>query len=189
MSDCPTGEYLPLINKGKNTLDDPGDQKIIGNSEPRYSYGIKGGLQWRDFDFDVFFQGIGKKDVVLGGNQFWGFGNEWHVPFKHALDSWTEDNRNAYFPRSTYDNVTGNRETQTRYLQNAAYLRLKSITLGYSLPKALLAKWKIDHVRFYVSGQNLLTFDHLFDIYDPETVSLSTYPLTKSVSFGLNITL
>ena len=177
------------INKGKNTLDDPGDQKIIGNSEPRYSYGIKGGLQWRDFDFDVFFQGIGKKDVVLGGNQFWGFGNEWHVPFKHALDSWTEDNRNAYFPRSTYDNVTGNRETQTRYLQNAAYLRLKSITLGYSLPKALLAKWKIDHVRFYVSGQNLLTFDHLFDIYDPETVSLSTYPLTKSVSFGLNITL
>lgn len=177
------------INKGKNTLDDPGDQKIIGNSEPRYSYGIKGGLQWRDFDFDVFFQGIGKKDVVLGGNQFWGFGNEWHVPFKHALDSWTEDNRNAYFPRSTYDNVTGNRETQTRYLQNAAYLRLKSITLGYSLPKALLVKWKIDHVRFYVSGQNLLTFDHLFDIYDPETVSLSTYPLTKSVSFGLNITL
>ena len=177
------------INKGKNTLDDPGDQKIIGNSEPRYSYGIKGGLQWRDFDFDVFFQGIGKKDVVLGGNQFWGFGNEWHVPFKHALDSWTEDNRNAYFPRSTYDNVTGNRETQTRYLQNAAYLRLKSITLGYSLPKALLAKWKIDHVRFYVSGQNLLTFYHLFDIYDPETVSLSTYPLTKSVSFGLNITL
>lgn len=177
------------INKGKNTLDDPGDQRIIGNSEPRYSYGIKGGLQWRDFDFDVFFQGIGKKDVVLGGNQFWGFGNEWHVPFKHALDSWTEDNRNAYFPRSTYDNVTGNRETQTRYLQNAAYLRLKSITLGYSLPKALLGKWKIDHVRFYVSGQNLLTFDHLFDIYDPETVSLSTYPLTKSVSFGLNITL
>ena len=126
---------------------------------------------------------------MLGGNQFWGVGNEWHVPFKHALDSWTEDNRNAYFPRSTYDNVTGNRETQPRYLQNAAYLRLKSITLGYSLPKALLAKWKIDHVRFYVSGQNLLTFDHLFDIYDPETVSLSTYPLTKSVSFGLNITL
>lgn len=113
------------INKGKNTADDPGDQKVIGNSEPRYAYGIRGGLQWRDIDFDFFFQGIGKRDLILGGNQFWGFGNEWHVPFKHALDSWTEDNRNAYFPRSTYDNVTGNRQTQTRYLQDGSYLRLK----------------------------------------------------------------
>lgn len=177
------------ITKGKNTLDDPGDQKRIGNSEPRYSYDIKGGIQWRNFDFDLFLQGVGKKDVVLGGNQFWGFGNEWHVPFKHALDSWTEDNKGAYFPRSTYDNVTGNRETQTRFLQDASYLRLKSVTVGYSLPESLLNKWKIDRIRLYVSGQNLLTFDHLFDIYDPETVSVGTYPLTKSISFGLNITL
>ena len=125
----------------------------------------------------------------MGGNQFWGFGNEWHVPFPHTLDSWTEDNRDAYFPRSTYDNVTGNRVTQTRYLQDASYLRLKNLTLGYTLPKSLLGKWKIDNIRVYISGQNLLTFDHLFDIYDPETVSVSTYPLQKSISFGLNITL
>lgn len=177
------------ITKGKNTYDDPGDRKVIGNSEPRYSYGVRGALQWKDFDFDLFVQGIGKKDLVLSGNQFWGFGNEWHVPFKHALDSWTEENRGAYFPRSTYDNVTGNRETQTRYLQNGAYWRLKSVTLGYTLPESLTGKWYIRNVRFYISGQNLLTFDHLFDIYDPETVSVGTYPLTKSVSFGLNITL
>ena len=177
------------ISYGKNTADDPGDRKVIGNSEPRYCYGIRADAQWKGFDLSIFFQGVGKKDVVLGGNQFWGFGNEWHVPFPHTLDSWTEDNRDAYFPRSTYDNVTGNRVTQTRYLQDASYLRLKNLTLGYTLPKSLLGKWKIDNIRVYISGQNLLTFDHLFDIYDPETVSVSTYPLQKSISFGLNITL
>ena len=177
------------ISYGKNTVDDPGDRKIIGNSEPRYCYGIKADAQWKGFDLSIFFQGVGKKDVELGGNQFWGFGNEWHVPFLHTLDCWTEENRNAYFPRSTYDNVTGNRQTQTRYLQDASYLRLKNLTIGYTLPKSLLEKWKIDNVRIYMSGQNLLTFDHLFDIYDPETVSISSYPLQKSISFGLNITL
>lgn len=177
------------ISYGKNTVDNPGDRKIIGNSEPRYCYGIKADAQWKSFDLSIFFQGVGKKDVELGGNQFWGFGSEWHVPFLHTLDCWTEENRNAYFPRSTYDNVTGNRQTQTRYLQDASYLRLKNLTIGYTLPKSLLEKWKIDNVRIYMSGQNLLTFDHLFDIYDPETVSISSYPLQKSISFGLNITL
>lgn len=185
------------ITKGKGTLDDPGDQKRIGNSEPRYSYSFKGGVQWRDFDFDVFFQGIGKRDVWTGGTQFWGFGNEWHVPLKHSLDSWREDNRNAYWPRSSYENANGNRETQTRYLQDASYLRLKSITLGYTLPKSLLGKIKFDNIRFYVTGQNLLTFTDMLKVFDPETVltdknkidaNKGVYPLNKSVSFGLNIT-
>lgn len=184
------------ISWGRNTVDDPGDRKIIGNSEPRYSYGLSGGMRWRDIDFDFFLQGIGKRDAVLGGYQFWGFGNEWHVPYRHALNSWTEKNPNAYFPRSTYDNVTGNREIQSRYLQDASYLRLKSVTIGYTLPKSLLQKLQIEKLRFYITGQNLLTFDHLFDVYDPEIVkydpekpSEGIYPLTKSVSFGLSITL
>ncbi|MDE6529042.1 MAG: SusC/RagA family TonB-linked outer membrane protein, partial [Muribaculaceae bacterium] len=177
------------ISYGKNTVNDPGDRKIIGNSEPRYAYGIKAGAEWKGFDLSVFFQGIGKRDVVLGGNQFWGFGNEWHVPFKHSLDCWTENNRDAYFPRPTYENVTGNRVTSDRYLQDASYLRLKNLTLGYTLPHHLTTKWSIDKVRIYFSGQNLLTFDHLFDIYDPETLSLSRYPLQKAFSFGVNITL
>lgn len=178
-----------IIGYGKNTLDDPGDQRVIGNSEPRYAYGIKGSAQWKGFDLSIFFQGIGKKDAVLGGNQFWGFGSEWHVPFMHTLDRWTEDNRDAYFPRSTYDNVTGNRVTQTRYLQDASYCRLKDLTIGYTLPQSLLGKWHIENLRFYISGQNLLTFDHLFDVYDPETLNVGTYPLQKSISFGLNVTI
>lgn len=177
------------ITWGKTTLDDPGDRTVIGNSEPRYAYGIRADLSYKGFDLNIFLQGIGKRDVELGGNQFWGFGNEWHVPFPHALDAWREDNRDAYFPRSTFENVTGNRQTQTRYLQDASYLRLKNITLGYTLPKAWLAKVGVENLRLYVTGQNLLTFDHLFDIYDPETLGLDVYPIQKSISLGLNITL
>lgn len=177
------------ITYGKGTVADPGDRKIIGNSEPRYAYGIKVNAAWKGFDLNLFFQGIGKRDMVLGGNQFWGFGNEWHVPFKHALDSWTEDNRDAYFPRSTYDNVTGNRETQSRYLQDASYFRLKNLTLGYTLPEKWMGKIGFDSVRFYFSGQNLFTIDHLFDIYDPETLGLNSYPLQKSFSLGVTVTL
>lgn len=177
------------IGYGRGTVDDPGDRKIIGNSEPRYAYGIKINAAWKGFDLNLFFQGIGKRDVELGGNQFWGFGNEWHVPFKHALDSWTEDNRDAYFPRSTYDNVTGNRVTQSRYLQDASYFRLKNLTLGYTLPEKWMSKIGFDSVRFYFSGQNLFTIDHLFDIYDPETLGLNSYPLQKSFSLGVTVTL
>lgn len=177
------------ISFGQNTLSDPGDRTVIGNSEPRYAYGIRADLAYKGFDLNIFLQGVGKRDVVLGGNQFWGFGNEWHVPFPHALDAWREDNRDAYFPRSTFDNVTGNRQTQTRYLQDASYLRLKNLTLGYTLPKSLLAQWGIENLRVYVTGQNLLTFDHLFDIYDPESLGMDVYPIQKSISFGLNITL
>lgn len=185
------------ITKGKGTLDDPGDQKRIGNDQPRYSYGIKGGIKWRDFDFDIFFQGIGKRDVWTGGTQFWGFGNEWHVPLKHSLDSWRENNTGAYWPRSSYGNVNGNREVQTRYLQNGAYLRLKSVTLGYTLPKPILSKIGAENIRFYVTGQNLLTFTKMLKAFDPETVltdkdkidrNKGVYPLNKSISFGLNVT-
>ncbi len=185
------------ITKGQGTLDDPGDQKRIGNDQPRYSYGIKGGLKWRDFDFDIFFQGIGKRDVWTGGTQFWGFGNEWHVPLKHSLDSWREDNTQAYWPRSSYEKTNGNREKQTRYLQDASYLRLKSITLGYTLPKFILNKVGADNIRVYVTGQNLLTFTDMLKVFDPETVltdldkindNKGVYPLTKSISFGLNVT-
>lgn len=177
------------ITYGKGTVDDPGDRKIIGNSEPRYANGIKINADWKGFDLNLFFQGIGKRDVELGGNQFWGFGNEWHVPFKHALDSWAEDNRDAYFPRSTYDNVTGNRVTQTRYLQDASYFRLKNITFGYTLPAKWMGKIGFESMRLYFSGQNLFTIDHLFDIYDPETLGLNSYPLQKSFSFGVTVTL
>ena len=175
------------INMGKNTLDDPGDRTIIGNSTPRYSYGITAGFEYKNFDFEMFWQGVGKRDYAAGGSSFWGFTSEWDTPLKPALDYWTSENTDAYFPRPNWNNG-GNRQTCDRYLQNAAYLRLKNITLGYTIPPVVLKKVGISRLRVYLQGENLLTFTPLIDAYDPEVIDNLTYPITKKVSVGLNLT-
>lgn len=177
------------IDIGKNTLDDSGDRKIIGNSTPRYSYGITAGFDYKGFDFEMFWQGIGKRDYWLGGSQFWGFTDEWCTPLTSSLDYWTEDNRDAYFPRLHHYGVNGgNHQVSTRYLQNAAYLRLKNVLLGYTIPRSITEKVKISRLRVFVQGENLLTFTPLIDSYDPETLNNMTYPINKKISVGLNLT-
>ena len=177
------------IDIGKNTLDDSGDRKIIGNSTPRYSYGITAGFDYKGFDFEMFWQGIGKRDYWLGGSQFWGFTDEWCTPLTSSLDYWTEDNRDAYFPRLHHYGVNGgNHQVSTRYLQNAAYLRLKNVVLGYTIPRSITEKVKISRLRVFVQGENLLTSTPLIDSYDPETLNNVTYPINKKISVGLNLT-
>ena len=177
------------IDIGKNTLDDSGDRKIIGNSTPRYSYGITAGFDYKGFDFEMFWQGIGKRDYWLGGSQFWGFTDEWCTPLTSSIDYWTEDNRDAYFPRLHHYGVNGgNHQVSTRYLQNAAYLRLKNVVLGYTIPRSITEKVKISRLRVFVQGENLLTFTPLIDSYDPETLNNMTYPINKKISVGLNLT-
>ena len=177
------------IDIGKNTLDDSGDRKIIGNSTPRYSYGITAGFDYKGFDFEMFWQGIGKRDYWLGGSQFWGYTDEWCTPLTSSLDYWTEDNRDAYFPRLHHYGVNGgNHQVSTRYLQNAAYLRLKNVVLGYTIPRSITEKVKISRLRVFVQGENLLTFTPLIDSYDPETLNNMTYPINKKISVGLNLT-
>lgn len=177
------------IDIGKNTLDDSGDRKIIGNSTPHYSYGITAGFDYKGFDFEMFWQGIGKRDYWLGGSQFWGFTDEWCTPLTSSLDYWTEDNRDAYFPRLHHYGVNGgNHQVSTRYLQNAAYLRLKNVVLGYTIPRSITEKVKISRLRVFVQGENLLTFTPLIDSYDPETLNNMTYPINKKISVGLNLT-
>ena len=177
------------IDIGKNTLDDSGDRKIIGNSTPRYSYGITAGFDYKGFDFEMFWQGIGKRDYWLGGSQFWGFTDEWCTPLTSSLDYWTEDNRDAYFPRLHHYGVNGgNHQVSTRYLQNAAYLRLKNVVLGYTIPRSITEKVKISRLIVFVQGENLLTFTPLIDSYDPETLNNMTYPINKKISVGLNLT-
>lgn len=187
------------ITRGKNTLDDMGDQKIIGNSTPRYSYGITAGFEFKGFDFEMFWQGIGKRDYFCGDYAFWGFTSQWDVPLREALDYYRPEpvgadtdskfgaNLNAYFPRPTWENG-GNRQKSDRYLQNAAYIRLKNLTLGYTFPKQWMSKAGISRLRVYVQGENLLTFTPLINTYDPETLSNMTYPISRKYSVGLNLT-
>ena len=102
------------------------------------------------------------------------------------------ENPNAYFGRPRFAGY-GNEQTQTKFLQNAAFARVKQLTLGYTLPHSLLGRWNIQRVRAYVTGANLITFTSLFKGFDPEIVNyqggFQTYPINKSVSFGLQVTL
>ena len=176
------------ITKGEETIYNPGDKSIIGNKTPRYQFGLTVGFDYKNFDFEMFWQGTGKRDYMLSGAQFWGFTSQWDVPYTPALDYWTETNTNAYFPRPGWQNG-GNRVTSDRYLQSAAYGRLKNLTVGYTIPKNLTAKWGISRLRLYVTGENLLTITPLNDAFDPETLGGLTYPINRKVAIGLNLTL
>lgn len=175
------------ITRGQNTLENPGDRTIIGNSTPRYSFGVTVGLEYKGVDFEMFWQGVGKRDFMPGGSPFWGFTSQWDTPFKEALDYWTEDNTDAYFPRPNWSN-SGNRQTSDRYLQDASYMRLKNLTIGYSLPTNILQKIHVNKLRVFVTGENLFTFTSLIKSFDPETINNMVYPIQKKYSVGLNLT-
>lgn len=181
------------IDWGEGTVDKPGDRKILGNSTPRYAYGITAGADYKGFDFEMFWQGIGKRDYFggWGGAQFWGFTDEWGTPQTTALDYWTKENPNAYFPKLHHYGVNGgNHSTSSRYMLNAAYLRLKNVTLGYTVPSSLLKKVGIARLRVFVQGENLLTLTPMkVKFADPETLGNMTYPINKKISVGMNLTL
>ncbi len=199
------------VNQGKNTLADPGDQTIIGNSSIRLPYGFTGDVEWNNFYLSAFFQGVGQRDWYPSAEAafFWGQNNR---PYSFLptfnLDRWTEENpsQDAYFPRYRgYTALQGTRELivkQTRYLQNAGYIRLKNLTIGYSLPKSVIEKFKITSFRIYATGQNLWTYSPMYKItknFDPEVIEGSdaeinanggdgfSYPMQKSYTIGVNI--
>lgn len=194
-----------VINTGANTLDDPGDRVKLGNSTPRFRFGLNMGLDWKGIDFSMFWQGVAKRDLALSGPMFWGVGGgEWQsTGLETHLDYYRPENTtsvfgpntDAYFPR-IYLNNTKNQSTQSRYMQSGAYMRLKNIQVGYSLPKQVLDKIGMEYLRFYVSAENVLTISSLPNGFDPETAYSAygwafngkTYPLQATISFGVNVT-
>jgi TonB-linked SusC/RagA family outer membrane protein len=177
------------ITRGNQTLDDHGDMKIIGNNTPRYNYGIKTNIFWKGFDFNIFFQGVGKREVNMGSLFFLdGYRNQWQVPQKFNTDYWSPDNTDAYFPRPRAGNASEIFQVQTRFLQNAAYIRLKQLTLGYTIPSILTSKIGIKNCRIYFGGNNIWEYTKMLKIFDPEITQLRTYPFTRNYSLGLDIT-
>lgn len=204
-----------VINDGKGTVGDPGDFKVIGNTTPRYNIGISAGASWKGIDFSMFWQGVAKRDFAPQSSTplFWGMTNAWANSglYKNspALDYWRPadetnilgPNTDAYLPKPYFTAETEkNRLTQTRYLLNASYIRLKNVQVGYTLPNEIGGKL-FSRARVYFSGENLLTFSKLPKVFDPETAIASDsreggyltngviYPMNKIVSFGLNVTL
>ena len=189
------------VNSGKSTYDDMGDLTKIGNSLPRYRFGITLDANWKGFDFLIFMQGVGKRDFwdaspySVGANT-----GMWQAAaFKDHLDYWRPatdtnlgPNTNAYYPRPLFGQGSKNFQTSDRYLQNAAYMRIKNIQFGYTLPAALASKIGANRVRFYFSAENLATFTKMNKIFDPEATGGDwgpgkLYPLQRTFSFGLNL--
>ena len=189
------------IYNGDGTVKNPGDMRVIGNSLPRYTYSIRGDLNWNGFDFAVFFQGVGKIDWMPSANcyYFWGpysFPTTTFIAKDFERLAWSEDNRNTYFPRrrSYQTSSAGSMKVKTdRYLQDASYIRLKNITLGYTIP---INKRILEKVRVYVSGENLAYWSPLkrySKTVDPEVATTSAtndclYPYSRTFSVGVDIT-
>lgn len=186
------------VNSGEYTLDKPGDLSIIGNNSPRYNFGLNLNAAWKGFDVKVFFQGTLKRDYAVGNGDavFWGGNvNKWQATgFTEHLNHWTPENTNGYYPRVAWDSGR-NQHVQTRYLQNAAYARLKNLTLGYTLPQSITEKASLQNLRLFVSAENLLTITNFTKLADPELIDAGgwgfgkTYPLSQTISLGLSVTL
>jgi len=169
---------------------DDHDRTIIGNDFPRYEFSLHLGANWKQFDISASFQGVGKKDVLL-----WGYGAR---PFyvgrtilKNQLDYWTPENRNAEFPILLIDGsgTNPNNIVSDFWIKNGAYMRLKNLVIGYTLPKSLLKKMKIEHLRLFANGQNLFTIHNAYKGFDPENEvnSGSFYPVMQTFTFGIDI--
>lgn len=186
------------IDKGAWTIDDHGDYKIIGNNRARYGFGFNMNADWNGFDLSLFVQGVLKKNYSPSGDlYFWGiYAQPWtNITYGNYYDRWTEENpsQDAYFPRFKSYVAEGGSEaalTQTRYLQNATYARLKNLTFGYTLPRKWTDKANIQRLRLFFSGDNLCEITGLYKYYklDPECLGGQMYPLQRSYSFGLNVT-
>lgn len=182
-----------IVDKGNSTVDNPGDLYKVGNSTPRLSYGLDLSGGWKGFDIRAFLQGIGKRDWYPGSSNvyFWGvFAQPWTNVTVQNLDSWTPENTETYFPAirayTAEDNMQQLGIPNKRYMQNAAYMRVKNITLGYTLPGSVLKKAGLEKVRIYISGENLFEISHIKVNIDPESFGNAAYPFQRTYSFGLN---
>ena len=191
------------IDNGANTIHDHGDLKVLGNNTPRYLFGLDLNAEWKGFDARVFFQGVGKRDYWQGSYYFWGVTNNmwWSAGLKEHTDYFRAEasndlsaNLNAYYPRPVFG-TSKNQQVQSRYLQNAAYIRLKNVQLGYSLPSNWINRFYVSRLRLFISGENLWTGTKMAKMFDPETVSGGSdgngnaYPLQRTFSFGVSVTL
>lgn len=210
------------IDPGARTLNDHGDLVILGDLNPHYFVGVDLNANWKGIDFRAFFQGVLKRDWWPGGDSsgknegaggyFWGIrGNRtvWHARgFVEHGDYFRAEaigiegheipaNIDSYYPRPLFSltgNANGkNQYVQSRYMQNARYLRLKNLQIGYTLPDKWIQTLGLENCRIFFSGDNLITWTSLNKLFDPETcfggLGGNAVPLSKTYSFGISVTL
>lgn len=190
-----------VITSGDNTFDNPGDRKVIGNTTPRYQYGINLGMNYAGFDLNVILQGTGKRDYWISNVLTFPMNGDNFVPLFEGLSDywmpkdpdngdWSAVNPNAKYPRiyGNRGNSGSNLRQSDKYLSGASYLRIKNITLSYKLPKKWVNQIFLNQMKAFVSIENVATFTSLPSGIDPERIEWN-YPAFRTVSFGVNITL
>ncbi|MCD6597604.1 MAG: TonB-dependent receptor [Bacteroidales bacterium] len=199
-----------LITTGNETLDDHGDLTVIGNTTPRYNTTISGGFNWKGFDFSMQWFGYMKRDYNPSSynhlfNGLWtSWANSSVVKGTDALDYWRPadetnmlgPNTDAYFAKPYFSSeVYKNAKSQSRYVLNAGFMRLKFIQLGYTVPQHISKKVALQKARIFISGANLITFKSLPEAMDPESGLTqwgssygASYPISRTFSIGVNLT-
>lgn len=201
-----------------NTETAPGDLKKIGNSSTRYRFGVNLDMEWRGFDLSVFLQGVGKQDFYPQHYLFWGPYQQpyagiypWNLDYyrgesetgtdrdRHSASylaaGLADENKGAYFPilqswMADNNYGAGLDIPQTKYMLNAAYLRVKNLTLGYTLPASLTRSIKASRVRVFFTGENLFEFSSIKKYFDPEAVADGygwAYPFQRKYAAGVNL--
>ena len=179
--------YKDLTNDGKITSD---DQTWIYNPVPAFSYGLNIGLTYKDFDLTMFWQGVANQDVY--NNQkfqtdFWAITDPGSNKGTRLLNAWNTNNTGSSIPRLSTMNRADEGRASSYYVENGSYLKLRTLQMGYRLPASLLSKLHMTSARVYVSGQNLLTIkSSSLTCSDPENPDWN-YPLSSSISFGLQV--
>ena len=195
--DRETGKPLWYLNEtGNETTSDynAAAKRYVGDADPNVLGGFGTNLRWKDIDFGLSFNyRLGGK-VYDSGAAFTGFGMAFRTPLEDvALNSWTEENKDAKYPQYIYKDPYNATSTSSRFLYSGDYLRISNLTLGYTLPKKWTTKILIQRLRAYISVDNLYTFTASdFVGYNPETsangVIAWQYPATRTFIGGIQLT-
>lgn len=187
--------YRDLNDDGK--VDANNDRTILGSTTPKFYYGMTLSAQYKGFDFSALLQGVGGHKRLIGSYMAYAFYNGGQIQRWQADKCWTSENPNkwAEYPRVETLNMNNtNLQTSDYWVRDASFLRIKNITLGYTLPKSWTKRIGFENIRVYVSGDNIHSFNKFYKGWDPENEigsgdNPSYYPITSVYSFGLNIKL
>lgn len=179
---------LRFVDRDGNGIIDGRDRFVLGNAFPRYAFGLTYTMTWKGLDMSLFINGVGKRDMMVHGELVEPFfGNYSYTMYRHQTDYWTATNTNSHYPRlaapGSTSEINNYRMGSDIYIFNAAYARLKNITVGYTLPPKITRWLHLQRLRFYATGQNLFTLSPTTFI-DPETSEFDSSMTFRSANTG-----
>lgn len=186
------GDFRIKDADGDGKLTDK-DRVVKGTQQPKTTFGLTLSAGWKNFDLSVFMQGVTGTNRYFSRDVVGSFIGDTSHPSTNWLDAWTPENTNAEWPRLFLEEnsiSSPQRVNSSFWCMNTNYLRIKNVNFGYTLPKTWTSKLGIANAKIYYTGENLFTFDSLPFNADPESPSgnLDVYPISRSHSFGINVT-